>query len=152
MPAAWDVVEPRVAHNTCAALEEWVRSNCLITFLDGTGEPFFSSDPLLRRCGWRAAVLDFTDVFAPSTAEEVFPLVSNKPFPELRYTLGFRRFPVLRVKNPLVLMSGNEYFVSTAQRGRAHRVGQWCVLRNQYWDAVKNHSESNVSEWSLWSG
>ena len=66
-------------------------------FLDGTGEPF-SSDPLLRRCSWRAAVLDFTDVFAPTTAEEVFPLVSNKPFPDLRYTLGFRRFPMLRVK------------------------------------------------------
>ena len=48
-------------------------------------------------------------------------------------------------------MSGSEYFVSTAQRGRAHRVGQWCVLCNQYWDAVENHSESHASEWSLWS-
>ena len=32
-------------HNTCAALEQWVRSNCLIMFLNGTGEPFFKSSP-----------------------------------------------------------------------------------------------------------
>ena len=31
------------------------------------------------------------------------------------------------LRNPLVT-SENEYFVSTAQKGRAHRVGQWWVL------------------------
>ena len=41
VPAAWDVVELLVAHNSCATLEQWTTSNCLITFLDGTGEPFF---------------------------------------------------------------------------------------------------------------
>ena len=46
-------------------LEEWAKSNCLLMFLDGTGGPF-SSDPVLRRCGWGVAVLDFADVFAPS--------------------------------------------------------------------------------------
>ena len=33
-------------------------------FFDGTSGSF-SSDPVLRRCGWGVAVLDFTDVFAP---------------------------------------------------------------------------------------
>ena len=64
VPAAWEFVEPRVKHNSCDALKEWAKRNCLIMFLDGTGGPF-SSDPVLRRCAWEA-VLDFTDVFAPS--------------------------------------------------------------------------------------
>ena len=40
--AAWDVVEPRVKHNSCDTLEEWAKSDCLIKFLDGT-EGTFSS-------------------------------------------------------------------------------------------------------------
>ena len=60
VPAAWDVVEPQLTHNSYATLEQWARSGCLIMFLNGTGEPFFKSS--------RVAVLDFTDVFA---AEEV---------------------------------------------------------------------------------
>ena len=54
------------SHNSCAALEDWARSICLIMFLDGTGGPF-SSDPVLRQL-WLGSgnVLDFTDVFAPS--------------------------------------------------------------------------------------
>ena len=50
--AAWDAVEPGVEHNSCDTLKEWTNNNCLIMFLDGTGGPF-SSDPVLRRCGWR---------------------------------------------------------------------------------------------------
>ena len=33
-------------------------------FPDGTGGPF-SSDRVLRRCGWGVVVPDITDVFAP---------------------------------------------------------------------------------------
>ena len=66
VPAAWDAVEPSVKHNSCDTSKEWAKSNCLITFFDGTGGPF-SSDPLLWRCGRGVAVLDFTSVvFAPS--------------------------------------------------------------------------------------
>ena len=46
--SAWDVVEPRVKHNSCDTLQEWVKSTCLILFLDGAGGPF-SSDPVLWR-------------------------------------------------------------------------------------------------------
>ena len=56
---AFGVAEPLARRNPCDTLEEWV------LFLDGTGGPF-SSDPVLRRCGWGLAVLDFTGVFAPS--------------------------------------------------------------------------------------
>ena len=41
------------------------------------------------------AVLDFTDVFS---AEDVVSLVLNKPFPNLRFSLGLGRFAVQRVK------------------------------------------------------
>ena len=46
--AAWDVVEPRVKHDSCDTLNEWAKSNCLIVSLDGTGRPL-SSDSVLRR-------------------------------------------------------------------------------------------------------
>ena len=48
VPAAWDVVEPRVAHNSYAALDQWARNNCLIMFLDGTGQSFPASALQLR--------------------------------------------------------------------------------------------------------
>ena len=60
-------------------------------------------------------------------------------------------------KNPLVLISDDEYFVSTTQKGRAHQVCQWCVL----WQPVlgrgrplwqSRFSKSRASEWSRWSG
>ena len=57
--------EPCVSHISCALLG--ARSTCLIMFLDGTGRRGpFSSNPVLRRCGWGVAARDFTDVFAPS--------------------------------------------------------------------------------------
>ena len=90
VPAARDVVEPRVAHNSCAALEEWVRSNCLIMFLNGTGEPFFKSSP--------SGCSGFHRRVRAVNGRGVFSLVLNKPFPDLRYTLGFRRFAMHRVK------------------------------------------------------
>ena len=62
---AWDDVDPCVVHNSCAHLEEWSRKYCLHVFLDGTGGSF-TSDPVLRRCGWGVAVLDFTVVSSPS--------------------------------------------------------------------------------------
>ena len=68
--------------------------------------------------------------------------MSNKPFPDLRYTLGFRRFAVHRVKTPLVLISDNESFVSTAQKGRAHRVGQWCAV----WHPLRGNPDSQSQE------
>ena len=60
-----EAVEPRVKRNSCDTLKEWAKSTCLIMFFAGTGA-LFSSDPVLRRCGCGVAVLDFTDVFAPS--------------------------------------------------------------------------------------
>ena len=67
--AAWDVVEPRVKHDSCDTLEEWARSNCLIMFFGGTG----ARSP---------ATPCFSDVggeVAPwSSAEEVFSLAPSK--------------------------------------------------------------------------
>ena len=59
-----------------------------------------------------------------------------------------------------MLISDNEYFVSTAQEGRAPFVGRCCELWHQHWEAVERHSaailvlevKSHGSEWSLWSG
>ena len=59
VPAEW--MEVPAPHSSCGTLKEWG----LIMFVDGTGGPF-SSDPVPRRCCWGVAVLDFTDVFAPS--------------------------------------------------------------------------------------
>ena len=42
-----------------------VGKNVLPTFVDGTGGPF-PSDPVIQRCRWGVAVLDFTDVCALS--------------------------------------------------------------------------------------
>ena len=61
VPAAWDVVEPCVSHNSWAMLEASARSNCMIMFLDGRGALF----PAIP-CLGVVAVLDFTDSFAPS--------------------------------------------------------------------------------------
>ena len=55
-PAAWDDVDPCVAHNSFAHLETWAESNCLLMFL--------ASAPMLRVGGVK--VLDFADIFAPS--------------------------------------------------------------------------------------
>ena len=97
VPAARDVVEPR--RRTTPAQRQNSGREAIVCSCSSTGRgSLFSSDPLLRRCGCGVAVLDFTDVFAPSTAEEVFSLVSNKPFPDLRFSLGSRRFATLRVK------------------------------------------------------
>ena len=79
-----------MAHNTCAALEEWVRSNCLIMFLNGTGEPFFKSSP--------SGCSGFHRRVRAVNGRGVFSLVLNKPFPDLRYKLGSRRFAMHRVK------------------------------------------------------
>ena len=57
-PDAWETVETRAQHNSSDTLKEVAKSN-------ETGGPF-SRDPVLRRCGWGVAVLDFTDVFTPS--------------------------------------------------------------------------------------
>ena len=35
----------------------------------------------------------------PAAWDEVVSLASNKPLPDLRYTPGFRRFAVVRVKH-----------------------------------------------------
>ena len=60
------------------------------------------------------------------------------------------------------MSDGNEYFVSTAQKGRAHQVCQWCVLWQPVLDKRGRESprvhvpilkvKSHASEWSLWSG
>ena len=138
---AWDVVEPRVKHNSCDMLKEWAKSNCLIMFLDGTGASF-SSGPALRRCGCGVGVLDFTDVFAPSlvfgrggglfVAEQIVPRSGvHAGIQVLRYALR---------KTPLVLISDNEYSVSTGQRGRANPVGRFSDLWHRYWVAVEYHA------------
>ena len=64
-----------------AQLQEWAM------FFDGT-RGLFSSGPLLRRCGW-----EWRFLISPTCshrqwcwAEEVVSLVSNKQFPDLRYT------------------------------------------------------------------
>ena len=137
---AWDVVEPRVKHNSCDTLKEWAKSNCLIMFLDGTGGPF-SSDFVLRRCGWEVAVLDFTDVFAPSL---VFGrggglLGAKQTVPRSEVHAGLYALRFAR-ETPLFLVSENEYFVSTAEKGRANPVGPCSDLWHQYWVAVEYHA------------
>ena len=105
VPAAWDVVEPRATHNSCTMLEERARCKCLIM------------------CGWGVAVLDFTGVFAPSM---VFGGggglrgAKQTVFRSETYA-GIQALRCAPRKNPKVLISNNEYFVSTTQKGRAHR-------------------------------
>ena len=70
VPAEWLVSGVGCGRTTREApnlrcVEGVAQNNCLIMFFDGTGRPF-STDRVLRRCGWGVAVLDFTDVFAPS--------------------------------------------------------------------------------------
>ena len=111
----------------------WVRgarSNCLIMSLDGTGSQL-SSDPVLRRCGWGVAVLDFTDVFAPSM---VFGRRGGLPgvkqtVPRSEIHAGI----IAPRKTPLVMISDTENLLSTAQKGRPHPVGQCRDLFHQYW-------------------
>ena len=115
VPAAWEVVEPRVKHNSCDTLKEWAKSNCLIMFLDGTGGPF-SSDPVLRRCGWCVAVLDFSDVFAPSL---VFGRGGGLPgakqtVPRSKVHAGIHGSASRHARPPLIWVSEmSKYFVST---------------------------------------
>ena len=149
VPAAWDVVEPRVTHNSCATLEQWARSDCLIMFLDGTGEPFFKSSP--SGCSGfhrRVRAVNGRGGGLPGVEQTV-------PRSEIYAGIGALRSAPR--KNPLVLISDDEYFVSTAQKGRAHRARQWSVL----WQTVlgrgrplwqSRFSKSRASEWSRWSG
>ena len=152
VPAEWmevlsarDAVEPRVKHNSCDTLKEWAKNSCVTMVLDGTGGPF-SSDIVLRRCGWGVTFLDFNDVFAQTVPR-------SEVYAEIQ-ALRFAR------KTPLILVSDNEYFVSTAQRGRTNPVEPCSDLWHQYWVAVEYHSaavlvmkvKSRGSEWSLWSG
>ena len=136
---------PRVKHNSCDTLKKWAKNSCVIMVLDGTGGPF-SSDIVLRRCGWGVTFLDFNDVFAQTVPR-------SEVYAEIQ-ALRFAR------KTPLILVSDNEYFVSTAQRGRTNPVEPCSDLWHQYWVAVEYHSaavlvmkvKSRASEWSLWSG
>ena len=91
----------------------------LIMFLDGTGS-LFSGELVLRRCGWGVAVLDFTDVIAPSM---VFGgggglIGAEQTVARSDMYAGIRALRFAPRKTPLVLISDTEYFVSTAQRGR----------------------------------
>ena len=126
VPAAWDAVERGVKHTSCFLSKEWAKDNCLIVFLGGTGGPF-SSDPVLGRCGWCVAVLDFSDVFALSLAfgrgGGLYGAEQTAPRSEKNAGIQALRYAP---QTPLVPTSDNEYFVSTAQRGRAHFAGQGC--------------------------
>ena len=129
-------------------------------FLDGTGGPF-SSDPVFRRSGWGVAVLDFTDVFAPSL---VFCRggglsAAKQTVAKSEVYAGIQALGYAPRKTPKVLISDNEHLVSTAQRRRANNVGPCRHLWHQYW-AVEYHAsailvmkvKSRAREWSLWSG
>ena len=103
--SAWDAVEPSVKHNYCDTLNEWANNNCLTMFLDGTGP--FSSDPVLRRCGWGVAVLHFTDMFAPSL---VFGrrgglLGAKQTVPRSEVRAGIQSLRLAPRKTPLILVS-----------------------------------------------
>ena len=63
VPASLDDLHALVAHNSVDRQAYWART-CGVMFLDGTGNPH-SGDPVLRRCVWEVAVLDFSDVLVP---------------------------------------------------------------------------------------
>ena len=73
---------------------------------------------------------------------------------------GIQPLRIAPRKTPLILVSDNEYFVSTAQKGRANPVGPCSDLWHQYWVAAEYLSaailvmkvKSRASEWTLWSG
>ena len=132
VPAAWDVVEPRVTHNSCATLEQWARSDCLIMFLDGTGEPFFKSSPSgcssfhrrVRPVNGRGGVL-------PGVKQTV---------PKSEIYAGIQALRHAPRKNPLVLIS--DLSISCPRPRKGGRI-EWVSdvqFGNQYWDAVENHS------------
>ena len=99
-------------------------------------------------------------MFVPSTAEEVFSLVSNKPFPDLRHTLGFRRFAMHRVKPLCCCFPAMNISCPRPRKGGRTEWVSGVSFGNQYWDAVENHPaaipilkvKSHASEWSRWSG
>ena len=149
MLAAWDAVEPGVKHNSFDTSKEWARNNCLTVFLDGTGGPF-SSDPVLRRCCCGVAVLDFIDVFAPSS---VFGrggglLGAKQTVPRSEMCAGIQALRYAPQRTPSVLISDNEYFVSTVSRGRASPVEQCGDLWHQCWEAVEQHSAAILNSQS----
>ena len=158
MPPAWDVVEPQVTHNSCATLEQWARSNCLIMFLDGTGESFFKRSPASAHL-W-SGCSGFHRRVRAVNGRGVFSLVSNKPFPDLRHTLGFRRFAMHRVKNLCCCFPAMNISCPRPRKGGRTEWVSGGSFGNQYWDAVENHPaaisilkvKSHASEWSRWSG
>ena len=89
------------------------------------------------------AVLDFTDVFAPSMVfdRESGLLCAKQTVPRSEVHAGNEAGRIALGKTTLVLISDNEYyFVSTAQRGRTNPVEQCSDLWLQHWAAVEYHS------------
>ena len=136
VPAAWDVVEPCVKHNSCDTLKEWAKSFRLITLLDGTEGPF-SSDPVLLRCRWGAAIQDFTDVFAPSVVSPA----PTQTVPRSEIYAGIQALRLAPRKTHLVLVSdtlrpreGGRSPWSSAVIFLAPGVHHWeCIRRMRLW-------------------
>ena len=98
-PSGWRCLRHGMwsSHNSCATLEQWARSNCLIMFLDGTREPFFKSSPSgcsgfhrrVRAVNGRGGVL-------PGVKQTV---------PRSEIYAGIQALRYASRKNPLVLIS-----------------------------------------------
>ena len=142
-------------------LKEWVKCNCLITFLDGTGGPFSQwprTSPLWPGCGcsWFHRCVRTTSCFRQRRRSP--GRQAHRPqIRSLRWVVGA---PLCATQDPL---DSGFRLVSTScprpREVRANAVGPCSDLWHQYWGAVEYHAaailvmkvKSRASERSLWS-
>ena len=115
VPAPWDAVEPRVKHNSCHTLKEWAKNNCLICSWMERTAPFSVTLFLVAAAGvWQSSISPVCLAFDRGGS-----------LPGAKQTVA--------TQDPLILVSHNGYFLSTAQRGRANPVGPCSDLWHQCW-------------------
>ncbi len=134
-------IEPQeevLGHSVCGDYHQFCTSTKF--YLDGSGGAR-TKDSRLRRCGWGAIVLDFSEPSAPTAVAGCCGGLPSMPQTVPRSELYAAIFVVENCICPdkkLWLLSDCKYFVQSAAKGRDHCIyGQHADLWLRYWDACE---------------